>query len=278
VLFAVDENPQFRERIFSLAGAPANCADAGAQIFNRIGVETLLENILKDQSPAGLASRESRLATLAKQSWRLDQVNERARAEIKYRTDPISQGGLGQAFGSGDNQVDDVQVYLAYQTGLKARLDLPWLSEHMVYRNTARVTETHLSRAARYIAHQERGNGLVDGMLEQPFWNEYLQEKYVESFNQALEQRAEAGSQLEDLLEAHREWVSPSVSVERKATLRTQLVSLADTLNLAQAEVLEEQPLSDATVNTFYEHIQRDYRDLARRLTRQALEIAAQTS
>jgi hypothetical protein len=46
LLFAVDENPQFRERIFSLAATPANCADAGAHIFNRMGVETLLEQIL----------------------------------------------------------------------------------------------------------------------------------------------------------------------------------------------------------------------------------------
>ncbi|WP_237151273.1 NEL-type E3 ubiquitin ligase domain-containing protein [Pseudomonas sp. ADAK18] len=274
VLFAVDENPEFRDRMFSLAGTPANCADAGAHIFNRMGVETLLENIRNDDTPLGLATRESNLVKLAKQSWRLDQVNQLARKEIQHRVTPTNEGGLGQAFGSGPNQVDDVQVYLAYQTGLKTRLDLPWLSKHMVYRDTARVTQTHLDTAFGDITQREQGDGLVNGLLEQPFWSDYLHDAYLEEFNTQREKRANAGSQLEDLLEAQQEWASAQVTPERKASLREQLITLADELVIPHTVVLAEQPLSDATVRDLYDHIQHDYNELGRRLTRDALQNA----
>jgi hypothetical protein len=271
MLFAMDENPQFRERMFSLAGVPDNCADAGAYTFNRMGVETLLEEIHRDNSAPGLTTRKSRLAHLAMQSWRLDEVNRLAGKEIEYRVKPVSKGGLGLAFGSGANEVDDVQVHLAYQTGLKTRLDLPWLSEHMVYRNTARVTQTHLDDAAIKIAAAEEGDGLVDGMLKQPFWSDYLQDTYLEAFNTRREARNQAGSQLEDLLDLQKQWADASVSTERKARLREQLVALADALEIAQDEALSDQPLADDTVLRLYTHIQRDYIELGRQLTRQAL-------
>lgn len=274
LLFAVDENPQFRDRMFSLAGAPANCADAGAHIFNRMGVETLLENIRKDDSPQGLSTREKKLVTLARQSWRLERVNQLAHQEIQHRVAPESEGGLGQTFGLGENTVDDVQVYLAYQTGLKTRLDLPWLSEHMVYRNTANVTQAHLDQAAASIAEQEQGDGLVNGLLEQPFWSDYLQDAHLEEFNTQREKRNNAGSQLEDLLDAQKEWASPQVTPERKAELREQLITLANELVIPHIVVLTEQPLSDATVRKLYDDIQHDYNELGRQLTRQALKNA----
>lgn len=274
VLYCVDKDPQFRDRMFSLAGTPANCADAGAHIFNRMGIETLLENIRKDDSPPGLSTREKNLVTLARQSWRLEQVNQLAREEIQHRVAPKTEGGLGLEFGLGQHQVDDVQVYLAYQTGLKTRLDLPWLSEHMVYRNTARVTQTHLDNAASRLTELEQGDGLVNGLLEQPFWSDYLHDTYLEEFNSQSEKREKAGSQLEDLLDTQKEWSSAQVTPERKASLREQLITLANELLIPHSVVLAEQPLSEATVRKLYDDIQHDYNELGRRLTRQALRNA----
>jgi len=274
VLYCVDKDPQFRDRMFSLAGTPANCADAGAHIFNRMGIETLLENIRKDDSPPGLSTREKNLVTLARQSWRLEQVNQLAREEIQHRVAPKTEGGLGLEFGLGQHQVDDVQVYLAYQTGLKTRLDLPWLSEHMVYRNTARVTQTHLDNAASRLTELEQGDGLVNGLLEQPFWSDYLHDAYLEEFNSQSEKREKAGSQLEDLLDTQKEWSSAQVTPERKASLREQLITLANELLIPHSVVLAEQPLSEATVRKLYDDIQHDYNELGRRLTRQALRNA----
>lgn len=271
LLFAADENPQFRERIFSLAATPANCADAGAHIFNRLGIETLLEQILKDNSPQALRQRENRLVSLARQAWRLEQVNRLAREEVRHRLTPTSEGGLGQTFGADEGQVDDVQVYLAYQSGLKTHLNLPWVSEHMVYRNTAKVTQAHLDKAARTIRQMQHGDGLVNGLLEQPFWSDYLHDAYLQDFNAQGEQRDKAGSQLQELLELQQQWATGQLPAEAKARLREQLVALADELVIPYSVVLADQVLSDSTVLGLYEHIQHDYNELARRLTRQAL-------
>ena len=274
LLIAVDRDPQLRERLFSLAATPAYCADAGAQIFNRMGLEVLEANILADTTPAGLAARESRLVTLARQKWRLERLNESVREDIRHRTTPESEGGLGQTFGSGDNQVDEVEVYLAYQTGLKRRLGLPWLSEHMVYRDTADVTPQHLATAYRKIEDLEEGDGLIDGLLQQDFWSDHLEEMHRDAFEQRREQRAQAGSDLDDLIAAQEQWHATDVASKRKAQLREQLIDLANKLIIPLDEVLSEETFSQATLERFYEHIQHNYKELGRQLTRQALQKA----
>ncbi|SEN14661.1 C-terminal novel E3 ligase, LRR-interacting [Pseudomonas sp. ok272] len=274
VMIAIDYNPQFRERVFSLAGTPANCADAGAHLFNRIGVETLLENIRQGRNEQPGVSLENRLVSLARQSSRLDRVNALAHAEVRHRTAPPEEGGLGLAFGSADNQVDDVQVYLAYQTGLKTRLDLPWLSEHMVYRNTARVTDEALDRAYHAILVQENGDGLADGLLEQTFWSEYLHDTHPADYQVARAEREQAGSQLEDLQDLQREWASPDLSATREAELRGPLIDLADALLIPHSVVLVKEPLSTATMMRLYADIEHGYAEISRQLTRQALRTA----
>lgn len=274
ILFAIDEDPQFRDRIFSLAAVPPNCGDAGANTFNTLGVETLLENILKDDTPQGLSTREERLVTLAKQSWRLNTLKEYARSDIAHRTNPVRDGGLGQVFGSAEGQVDEVEVHLAYQTGLKQRLDLPWLSEHMIYRDTAQVTPTQIDNAATFVLGKENGDGLVNGLLEQQFWSDYLHDAYLEQFNTRSAQREKAGSLLGDLLDAQKEWASTHLTPERKAALREQLTTLANELDIPHNVALAEQPLPDATVRKLYDDIQHDYNELSRQLTRQALQKA----
>lgn len=274
VMIAIDRDPQFRERVFSLAGTPANCADAGAHIFNRIGVETLLENIRRGHVPQTDATRESQLVSLARQSSRLERVNALAHAEIRRRTAPPEEGGLGLAFGSEDNQVDDVQVYLAYQTGLKTRLDLPWLSEHMVYRNTARVTQEELDQAYEAILDQERGDGLVNALLEQPFWSEHLQDTHQAEYQAAFQEREWAGSQLEDLQDLQREWANAQVSAPRKTELHQQLIDLADALLIPHSVVLTQEPLSTSTMMRLYADIEHAYKEVSRTLTRQALSTA----
>lgn len=58
---------------------------------------------------------------------------------------------------------------------------------------------------------------------------------------------------------------------ERKAHLREQLIALADELVIPHSVVLDDAPLSDATVMRLYRNIEDEYKELARRLTRQAL-------
>lgn len=117
----------------------------------------------------------------------------------------------------------------------------------------------------------QQGDGLVNGVLEQPFWSDYLHDAHLQAFNTQDELREKAGSQLQDLLELHQQWSAGQLTAEAKTHVREQLVALADELVIPHNVVLTEQPLPDSTVLGFYERIQNDYNELARRLTRQAL-------
>lgn len=278
LMIALHGDAELRDRLFHEASAPTNCADASATIFNSMGVELLKKKILTDTSPQGLATRTRQLVKLARQKWRLDEVGKIARDEIAHRTNPVSEGGLGQAFGSNPDQVDEVEVYLAFQTGLKSRLDLPWVSEHMVYRHLSGVTDAQLKAAFELIKSKESGHTLLDGLLDQGFWNDLVEQD--REVTRARELFQTAFTLLYDELQPKQlEW-SNATSVERKAELETELIKLLAELNrpdgaklgIAAKDVLIETPLPEATLNSFYRLAEFPYRELKRTFTQNALD------
>ncbi|MFC6335743.1 NEL-type E3 ubiquitin ligase domain-containing protein [Pseudomonas karstica] len=277
MLVAMDRDTELRQQLFINASAPANCPDAGANIFNSMGVKVMLADIFADTSAVGLAVREGKLVSLAKQKWRLDTLNKHISAEVKRRLELIAKGE-GQQFGEGG--VDETEVYLGYQTALKTRLDLPWMSEHMVYRDTAQVTQAQLDSAYREVIKAEANNGLVDGMLKEiEFWRPYLEDTYRSQLQAAHSARETAGSELEDVFEAHQEWVADDTSPERKEQLRTQMTAQVEHLNhlgaaISADTVLVDQPMSDATRKVLYDAVEQSYQELQRNLTRQAMTNA----
>ncbi|MFO2466423.1 NEL-type E3 ubiquitin ligase domain-containing protein [Pseudomonas sp. 15FMM2] len=274
MLKAIDLDSDLRQEVFMNSSDPANCVDAGANIFNSMGVKIMLAEINADKSVAGLAERQGKLARLAKQKWRLDTLNEHISKEVKRRLDLVA-AGEGEQFGEGG--VDETEVYLAYQTALKQRLDLPWMSEHMAYRDTAQVTQAQLDSAFLAVNEAEANNGLVDGMLKNiDFWRDYLESTYTEQFERAHSARETAASELEDVLEAHEEWVASDTSPERKTQLRAQMSAQIEHLNhlgaaISEDSVLVDQPMSDATRNALYHAVEQSYLEMARNLTNQAL-------
>jgi len=125
---------------------------------------------------------------------------------IKSRIHPVFQStSLRNARAdalSRPSRVEEVEIYLAYQTRLASRLGLPWQSEHMLYRNIAAVSDDAIEQAYATVLALEEGNGLLDAMLEQPFWEGYLHETHDLKFRsndrafdeklRLLEQRREA--------------------------------------------------------------------------------------
>ena len=278
LMIALHGDAELRERLFNEASAPTHCADASATIFNTMGVELLKRNILADTTPDGLANRQHRLLKLARQKWRLDQVGKAARANIAHRTNPVSRGGLGQAFGSRPDQVDEVEVHLAFQTGLKRRLDLPWLSEHMVYRHLSGVTKTQLNAAYDFIHSLERGEGLLDGLLEQPFWNDEVEQD--PQVTQARERfQADFNLLHDELQPQQQEWCNRNTTAQRKAQLNQALIVLLAELNredpakprISAVQVFIDGPLSETAMSQFYALAERSYREAKRRFTQLAL-------
>ncbi|WP_178113604.1 NEL-type E3 ubiquitin ligase domain-containing protein [Pseudomonas sp. ANT_H12B] len=181
MLDAVAENTPLREELFRMAVNPDSCADAGAQIFNEMGSKVLVHEAYRAGNPARI---EASLITLAKGKSRLDGVNEIARATIQGR---LAAGETFQAFdedGDITGTIDEVEVYLAFQTGLADRLELPWQSRDMLFRQMAEVGEEQIDQAYQSILALEAGEGLVNRMIEQGFWRKYLKSRYPREFAQ----------------------------------------------------------------------------------------------
>lgn len=192
MLDAVSVNTTLREELFRMAINPDSCADAGAQLFNEMGVKVMIHEAYQ----AGDAAQvEARLLALARGKSRLDQVNDIARATIQSRLQAgetfIAVDEDGEVTGS----IDEVEVYLAFQTGLAEQLELPWQSRGMLFKEMSGVDDTALARAHKSVLALEVGDGLVNQIIEQRFWRTYLKGRHPQAFerNSALyHQKAEA--------------------------------------------------------------------------------------
>ena len=180
-LDAASENTPLREALFRMAINPDSCADAGAQIFNEMGSKVLVHEAYRASTPDEI---EAGLLTLAKGKSRLDQVNEIARATIQRR---LQAGESFQALdedGEVTGTIDEVEVYLAFQTGLAQRLELPWQSQGMLFREMAEVDDAAIDQAYQSVLALEAGDGLVNRIIDQSFWRKYLKGRYPRDFKQ----------------------------------------------------------------------------------------------
>ncbi|WP_223547850.1 NEL-type E3 ubiquitin ligase domain-containing protein [Pseudomonas sp. A-B-19] len=182
---AVDLDTPLREKLFQTAEQPTSCADASSEVFNNMGVQALASQAYAYSTNA--AELEARLVKLSKGAARLQRVNDIARADALSRP----------------SRAEEVEIYLAYQTRLASRLRLPWQSEGMLYQDMAAVSDDAIEQAYATVLALEEGNGLLDAMLEQPFWDQYLREIHDWKFRsndrafdeklRLIEQRREAG-------------------------------------------------------------------------------------
>ncbi|ROM57796.1 hypothetical protein BK648_03240 [Pseudomonas poae] len=280
MLQAMSGDEPLRKRLFLMASHPVTCADAGANTFNAMGFEVELFEIKRN--PPGL-HRNMALTRLARGKARLDRLNKLVRKDIAQRLAPRNRGGQGlhlstQMINGRPGLVDEVEVYLAYQSELQARLDLPWISPHMTYRGTANVSDLQINHLYSTVLLQERGDGLVDKMLEQPFWDEHLRSSHAKAFRASMARDSAVGEKIDDLLFAQKAWAQ--ADAQARPALSAKLLALADELNVPHVEVLTGDEMSAQT----YEHILENAdtgrvpseKTLARRYTREALLRLAQ--
>jgi hypothetical protein len=257
MLDAVHVDTRLREKLFTLAAAPVDCADAGAQLFNHMGINVLASEAYSYSIDG--AELEQKLVTLAKGSARLEQVNDIARADV------ASRGG----------NPDEVEVYLAYQTGLAKRLGLPWQSEGMLYRQVSGVTDSMIDQAYDTVLALGEGDGLVNRMLEQDFWETYLNERYPVRMETNKRRYQNLFDQLETLRDTQREWVA-ATSADQRAELRSRLDELLKDLSVPQTLVFSDAPISDADYDLLLADLGDAEKELSRQLTRDALRRAGQ--
>ncbi|OAE14170.1 hypothetical protein AZH11_02325 [Pseudomonas simiae] len=287
LLRAADSDEPTRTTLFNLAATPAHCADAGAQLFNAMGIETLKLEAWREPTPQ---ARTDALVRLAKQKARLDKVNPIAKKDIQARlTLPTlnEDGSEGpplrlntEIIDGVAGTLDEVEVYSAYQTGLKTRLDLPWLADHMLYRYSGNVESRQLNNAYNKVLEDEQGDGLVEQMLKQYFWSDYLLKTHTDAYRQIKCQHEQASEIIDDLRLAQNAWAADEqLPPEHKnpttsAQLRQRLVDLAATLNVAHEHVLTREPMSEEVYLSLFLKSFHDEQELSRRLTRQAMVAA----
>lgn len=273
LLRATHADSQLREDLFKLSSFPGLCADGGAQIFNEMGIEVLASEA--QRYSLNDAERQARLVTLSKGTARLKHLGEVIRSDIRQRLNPVAQGGLGQRLRSQmvdgvPGEVDEVDIYLAYQTSLAERLDLPWLADHMLYRETANVSTVQIERAYWSVLALGDGDGLVNQMLLEPYWEHYLRDSHQRE-DQLNELRFdERFFALEALQENQAKW-APGLPAQEQQALRDTARELLETLGKAQTAVGEE-PMPDALYEQLLNDLGYQQKEWLRQLTREALE------
>lgn len=256
MLDAVHVDSQLREELFTTAIAPVDCADAGAQLFNNMGIKVLASEAYAYSTDS--AELEQKLVTLTKGASRLAQVNDIARADVA---------------GRGGNP-DEVEVYLAYHTGLAQRLNLPWQSEGMLFRPVSGVTDAMIDQACETVLALEEGDGLVNKMLEQNLWENYLRERYPGRIETNKRQFLAKSERLETLRSVQREWTASTDT--QRTELRNRLNELMNDLPVSETSVFVDTPISDSTFDQWLVDLGYAEKQLYRRLTREALQRAGQ--
>ncbi|WP_455827621.1 NEL-type E3 ubiquitin ligase domain-containing protein [Pseudomonas graminis] len=276
LLEAAQHDAVLREKLFKMSSFPGLCADGSAQIFNDLGIEVIVSDAQRYSTTP--TEREARLVTLAKGSARLKQLNRIAAEDIAHRLKKVNEGGLGQRPRSEIidgvvGEVDDVEVYLAYQTALANRLDLPWLSEHMVYRDVADVRQAQIEQAYATVLELGAHDGLVNQMLLEPYWEQYLQDQHPHAFEANARHFDQQCALLDELQEAQARLAQAiGLPAEQKQALKATVQSLADALNVPHEKVLTGQPMTDDTYSLLLNELGYHEKQWMRELTQQALE------
>jgi hypothetical protein len=112
-------------------------------------------------------------------------------------------------------------------------------------------------------------------MLEQDFWETYLNERYPVRMETNKRRYQSLSDQLGTLRTTQREWVE-TTSDEQRAELRNRLGELMNGLPVTEALVFADEPISDAAFDRLLVDLGDAEKQLSRQLTRDALRRAGQ--
>ncbi|WFU40308.1 NEL-type E3 ubiquitin ligase domain-containing protein [Bradyrhizobium sp. CB82] len=139
--------PQLREQFFQLAfAASESCEDRITLTWN--GMRTARLNA--DVQDGAYDGRLDELLQHGRVMFRLEALNEIARETVNSlrRADP-------------EADIDEIEVYLAYQTQLREPLELRHIAPDMRFLNVSHVTEDDVARAEMSVRRQE-ATGFAD--------------------------------------------------------------------------------------------------------------------
>lgn len=268
MLEAMARNSQLREDLFKMALAPTECVDAGAQLFNAMGVHVLIDEAYGLASPSLV---EAELVSLAKGKSRLNELSKIARSVIDERINAGEQFRRVDANGRVTGTIDEVEVHLAYMTDLGTRLDLPWQSRDMQFRTISGVTPQMIESAYDRVLKLEAGDLLRDSISEQLFWKSYVQGSNRGVFK-AFKRRINANTEFHAVLKERAN--GATLSIEEKARLNEEIRVLAAELGKQESEIAPGQVMTDEDYDAELNLIDDEMKALLKTLTQQAMDRA----
>ncbi|WP_085673004.1 MULTISPECIES: NEL-type E3 ubiquitin ligase domain-containing protein [unclassified Pseudomonas] len=226
VVGAAAGDERIRQDLFDIAADPRTCADSVAHCFSNLEVQMHVSQFTHNGAPAATSSERLQLA---QRLFRLEKVNALARAVMDERY------GNGQWRGTRDEE--EVEVSLAYRTGLAERLNLLGQPRHMLFGTLAGVTQADLDKAYQQVLSAEATEERVVFISEREFWVAALRELHPEAFDaiderfqqswQAVEAQWESSVASEAAL-GHQEYLRQATNLrkEREQALATLALKL----------------------------------------------------
>lgn len=269
MLEAMSKDSELRRNLFVMGrDEVTQCVDAGAQLFNAMGVEVLIHEAYALANP-GLV--EAELVQLARGKSRLDELSRIAHKVVAERLADGEQFRVLDANGRASGSIDEVEVHLAYMTDLAERLDLPWQSRDLQFRTHSGVTPEMIESAYQRVVELETGDLLRDSIIEQPFWETYIQGSNRSAFK-VFRRRIDATTEFYMALE--RRSIEPDLSLEAKADLKQELRVLAAELGKPESAFAPGQVMTDEAYAAELNLIDTEMKTLLKTLTQQAMDRA----
>jgi len=267
MLEAMEKNSELRKQIFTMAREPINCVDAGAALFNAMGLEVLIHEAYELANPSLV---EAELVSLARGKSRLDELSRIAHKEIARRLESGDSFMRLDAQGVVTGSIDEVETHLAYMTDLASRLDLPWQSRDLQFRALSGVTQAMIDDASARVLALEEGDLLRDSIVEQPFWASYIQGSNRAAFK-AIRRRLDATTEFYMALERR---ATESLSVQEKARLKEEIRVLAAELGKPESAIVPGCAMTTEEYETEMNLLNAQRLTLLKTLTQQAMDRA----
>lgn len=175
VIDAAHGSLAIRAELAAVAERPENCGDQVILLFADLE-QQLWYARAADPSLDG-AQRQAELLATSRSLFRLDQLNRLARADVRARA---------TARDVSEDEIEEVEVFLAYRVGLAERLELRHQPHAMLFDAVEPVSAAQLDAAATQVLAAETPEALLDWHMTQDYWLQYLRRQYPARLDAAL--------------------------------------------------------------------------------------------
>ncbi|MDQ0704449.1 Leucine-rich repeat (LRR) protein [Pseudomonas sp. W3I7] len=171
---------EMRESLFAASATHGTCIDGRILTFSSLEVMVLVERVLCDVPTRSLKVRGQRLLALSRQLFRLEQVDTLAMRNAAGR--------------------DEAEVRLEYRLGLTRGwpdgLELPGQPSRMAFGTP--ISGAVLTSAREQVLAAQASDAFYERLIRHDYWNQYLEERYPDEFQQLQRDADAAHEAVED--------------------------------------------------------------------------------